>query len=62
MIPQANGIQHMVRQIQELPSRERDDLRRRAVHLSETLSQRQISLELGISRSSVFNLLREARS
>lgn len=62
MTPQPNGIQHMVRQIQAQPSRERDDLRRRAVQLSETLSQRQIALEMGISRSLVFNLLKEARS
>lgn len=57
-----NGIQFIVLQIQRTktaPST-REELRSLAVEMGRTKSQREIAKELGVSRSTVFNLLREA--
>lgn len=62
MIAQTSGIQFMVQQMQNQPLGTREALRERAARLSETLSQRQIARELGVSRSTVFNLLKETQA
>lgn len=55
-----NGIQAMVSQITAMKSRPKD-IRAHIVDLSKTMSQRQIALEVGVSRSTVFNVLRASR-
>jgi transposase len=59
-----NGIQFIVRQmeIRRRPPTTREEMRQRVIELRQSMSQRQVALELGVSRSTVFNLLHEALS
>ncbi len=55
-----NGIQFIVSQMQGYrPPPSRAEMRERAAELCKSMSQRQAAIELGISRTTVANLLRE---
>lgn len=57
-----NGIQFIVRQTEQrqaVPST-REEMKARVVEPRKTMSQREVAKELGVSRSTVFNLLHEA--
>jgi hypothetical protein len=56
-----NGIEFIVNQMEatQLPAKTRAELRERVVRLSLTKSQREVAMEVGLSRSTVFNLLQE---